>query len=1088
MHSLLRMLRSAVLAVVVLTGVSAAELPRLLLPASDLEATAGAPGRPRIPATSRQFRLNRDVAAHGPDWLRPGAQLRLDLVMGQDVILNVDEVATAADGAIEISGRAAGDADSSVVLVVQGDQLSGVAHLSGLGRFQWLPVAPGETELTRISECRPGYCATPDVTTVPNAADPPAGIVRHAPVNGVWDPATEPTKIDILVLYTPKALEAEGSEESLRRRILSAVEGANYRFTNSLVGVRLNPVHIGLLNYADSGSIVTDVQNLRGLVSTLRENYKADLVVMVVEGDNGGSSGVADLAPAGGNANSAFCVLTRPAVNEHETVFAHEIGHLLGANHDREHAFDVNHNLIPGAFPYSFGHRFKSRGVTYLTVMSYDPGTPVPFFSNPNLRFDGVPVGVPATEIQRADNAQTLNRLAPLVAGYRSALSRIGFSSSQYSVAEGAGTITLQLQREGDLNSATRINVAFDVTSSAKAELDYRRPGATVVSFATNQAFAEITIPILQDDLVEGEESLRVTLTGVLGTHGLGTQGAAWITLRDDEDAWVITGDLSDLPETGGERELALEFTGPLAEDGQRELELTVGLPGDTATLGTDVEVTPAQLVFTAGARRQTVKVRALPDGLAEPDETLRIQAGTAIATLRIVDDDRPGTMPPNAVKPWAVHDGYVSTLVALPDGGLMGAGNFTIMDGVARTAVAQIHPDFGVSSRFTPPEILASPVRMRGVPPGTVFAMRRDSMGRWLVMGGIGEVGGQPRSYMIRLRADGSLDPDFASGVEFDGVVVAGQELSDGRLAVGGWFDHVGERSIRGLVFLTADGAIDDTFQLHPGLSGAITGVSAMEILPDGKLLVAGVLERYNGKLVRNLMRLHPDGSLDESFPLRTSGTSGYTSEIAVLPDGRVYVGGWFDTIGGRSHRKLARLNADGSLDLAYKAPLPNGEVNCLLPLPNGQLLVGGGFTQIAKAPRRFLALLHEDGSLDESFDIGRGAGDHVQALAASGDGSLYVAGGFRTFNGLPASGLTRLRLPAIPGSFTRTGWRPDGTFTARVLGLPGARYVVESSSDSERWQPIGNVAIENFDNMAPFAASTESPARFFRLTSTPR
>jgi hypothetical protein len=52
---------------------------------------------------------------------------------------------------------------------------------------------------------------------------------------------------------------------------------------------------------------------------------------------------------------------------------AHEAGHLFGAQHDREHAIDSNFQLYPGRFPYSHGTRFQARGITYITIMSYDP-------------------------------------------------------------------------------------------------------------------------------------------------------------------------------------------------------------------------------------------------------------------------------------------------------------------------------------------------------------------------------------------------------------------------------------------------------------------------------------------------------------------------------------------------------------------------------------------------------------------------------------------------------------------------------------------------------------------------------------------
>lgn len=1071
----------------VLAPAVAAELPRLLVPVADSNPGLASTGPWRIPAASRRPRINPDLAAHSHDWIRPGVQLQVDLVKDQDVILNVEDVTTAADGAVEISGRAAGDADSSVVLVVHGDQFSGIAHLSGLGRFQWLPVAPGETELTRISECRPGYCATPDMANAPNTAESPGGISRHAPVNGVWDPATEPAVIDILLLYSNTALAAEGNEESLRQRILRAVENANFRFTNSLVGIRLNPVFVGPLAWTESGSILTDWETFQfdSRVLTLRNNFKADLVYLFVEAETFGYGGIGSIPPAGGNPDRAFSVQTRTmlfgrprdvAFTEN-FVFAHETGHMLGAHHDYLNTFDANGNPSTGAFNYSYGYRFDADNFTYTTVMAYEPGIPVPYFSNPNLTFQGVPLGTTNSNPVPADNAQTLNRLAPYVARYRTALSRVGFTQGRTSVNESGRTVTLSLIRKGDLNSATRVTVGFDSTSSAKPDLDYTRPANLTVPFATNQATAEFTFPILQDDLVEGDENLRLTLSGIQGNHGLGEWGSTVVTIRDDEASVVTDGAEVILFENSSEAEIAFEFTGALADGETRVLPVESGRDGDSATAGTDVVVEPSQVTFSETGRRQTIRVRSLSDALEEADETLQIGVGNAVARVRIVDDDRAGRL-----LPVAEADDTVSVLRVLPSGNVLVGGDFTTLDGTSRLGLAKIRPAGTVDPGFTPPEFRASPVSGRGLPPARVNVLVPDRKGRWLVGGYLGQADDERAGNLVRLGSDGRLDNTFKSP-RFNGGVWSLLEQSDGRILVAGIFSKVGSRNARGLARLHEDGSWDDTFQATPGFEGWNVRAASLAALPDGRALLGGTLEKYNGTTVRNIVRLLPDGSLDLSFPILRSGTSGAINTIATLPDGRAYIGGFFGTIGGRPARRLARLTADGSVDPSFVAPNPNAEINCLTPLPNGQLLVGGAFSRLANTPRRFVALLNADGTIDPSFDLGSGAGDHVWAMAASGDGSLYLGGAFTSFNHQPARRLARLRLPSIAGAFNAPASDPDGTFSSRVWGLPGAVYAVESSVNLEDWQPAGEVRIESRDNSALFSAPSTTDARFFRL-----
>src|SRR5207253_1520312 len=154
-------------------------------------------------------------------------------------------------------------------------------------------------------------------------------------------------------------------------------------------------------------------------------------------------------------------------------------------------------------------------------IMAYSPGTPVPFFSNPNLTFDGAPLGVPASDSLKADNAQTMNRLASVVAKYRTALSRIGFAEGRYTVSEGARSISLPLKRRGDLNTATSVTVVLDSTSSAKEGVDYVRPMVLTIPFATTQETAEFTIEIPADRVPDGTKTLKLSLANVAGNHGL---------------------------------------------------------------------------------------------------------------------------------------------------------------------------------------------------------------------------------------------------------------------------------------------------------------------------------------------------------------------------------------------------------------------------------------------------------------------------------------------------------------------------------------------------------------------------------------
>ena len=97
--------------------------------------------------------------------------------------------------------------------------------------------------------------------------------------------------------------------------------------------------------------------------------------------------------------------------------------------------------------------------------------------------------------------------------------------------------------------------------------------------------------------------------------------------------------------------------------------------------------------------------------------------------------------------------------------------------------------------------------------------------------------------------------------------------------------------------------GTVDTTFhsQLMPG-NGNINCVLA---LPNGKAMIGGSFATYDGMATGGIGRLLADGSLDLSFV----GGAGFDNEVYCmlrLVDGRILVGGAFNTYGGDRHTAI--------------------------------------------------------------------------------------------------------------------------------------------------------------------------------------
>jgi hypothetical protein len=89
------------------------------------------------------------------------------------------------------------------------------------------------------------------------------------------------------------------------------------------------------------------------------------------------------------------------------------MAHNFGCHHDRQTEGASGDDQKP-----SYGFRFNYRGADTGTVMSYAANR-VPYFSNPNISYNGIALGVPDDQPNPAFNARVLSANAPMMAAYR---------------------------------------------------------------------------------------------------------------------------------------------------------------------------------------------------------------------------------------------------------------------------------------------------------------------------------------------------------------------------------------------------------------------------------------------------------------------------------------------------------------------------------------------------------------------------------------------------------------------------------------------------------------------------------------------
>src|SRR5262249_12032131 len=150
---------------------------------------------------------------------------------------------------------------------------------------------------------------------------------------------------------------------------------------------------------------------------------------------------------------------------------------------------------------------------------------------------------------------------------------------------------------------------------------------------------------------------------------------------------------------------------------------------------------------------------------------------------------------------------------------------------------------------------------------------------------------------------------------------------------------------------------------------TGANDEPFALALQPDGKILVGGSFTQINGAPRNRIARLNSDGTLDASF--LSSGANDTVQALTLQPDGKVLIGGNFTSVNGTARNHITRLNPDGAIDTSFLSVVSgvNGIVQTIALQPDNKILIGGFFNSVNGALRSMVARLKSDGSLDETF-----------------------------------------------------------------------------------------------------------------------
>ena len=490
----------------------------------------------------------------------------------------------------------------------------------------------------------------------------------------------------------------------------------------------------------------------------------------------------------------------------------------------------------------------------------------------------------------------------PCPGGVNPAAGVLQFSAATYTSPETDTPPTVTVTRTGGSTGAVSATLTT-IGGTATADSDFEPVNATVFFADGDTQPRVVKIPIVEDSIAEGNETVELELSQPGGCVRIGTQDTAILTIVDDDAG----------PGPSG-------LDGTFSGDGKATLE---AFGGDRSGMAVQPD---GKVIMVGGSFTNFIMARFDADGTLDDGF-----GDSGRVTIPIIGSQT--SLPQEA-----------SAVAVQRDGKIVVVGNARTPNPGSRTAIAIVRfkADGNLDDTFGTGGFVFGPTFLFG----RAFAVAIDGEDRIVVAGDTPVAGNVDFGDFIvaRFQPDGDIDTSFGEAgiavTDVGGVTNEAHGLkvfSDNSLLVSGFAPQV-VSSVNGTVTisepLTAvvryreDGTLDDTFDTdgRVALPGDDVG-RGLAVQTDGRIVLAGSIETavLPATLKRfALMRLLANGTIDGSFGNGGRVQTAFTQRgdaafgVALQADGKIVAAG-ASNIQVNSNFAVARYESDGDLDTTF-------------------------------------------------------------------------------------------------------------------------------------------------------------------------